>query len=149
MSTFADKLDTLRQAEETALAASHRAAHALDREPDLHASVVEPFVKWRDHLPGNPQMVKNLTADFIAEVTERGLGLVLTDDGRLRVVDPGLRDAAADAHAEYAAASGERAKFEEDNREALAAEVERAEAQRLRDALDSGDLATVRDVVNA
>jgi hypothetical protein len=123
---------------------------ARERSEDLAARVrgewrtsealLKPWWSRRDRSPTTEEL-REWTADPIAQVTERGLALALDSPGHraLAVVDPALRDEAADARKRYAAARQRRIAFERAHADGLKFERAKAEAERLRDTLAESD----------
>ena len=162
MGKLADNLGTLNAAVADAAAARDE---ARQQATDYHveresAEAAAPLAKyWRQHGAGtvgdvhgeHRQAVEDMTAELVRRVQEDGLILLPVNPAfpaaGVRVYDPSRRDALADAEATLAEARADLATFKSKNADALRAERDAEEHQRLRDAIDSADPAALRDAL--
>jgi hypothetical protein len=156
---YAAQLADLKAQVETASERESAARHALTRDrykaaqevtADLVAYEKAIYFKSADATPlaDRPARVRDLTDAFCDAVKERGLIVAaLGTGGGVQIQDPALEHGWVEANAALKAAGKAVSLFERDHADDLEAERKATLSDRLRSALESGDIDVAREVL--
>ena len=137
--------------------AQARYSAALDtlRRQDHHGTAVDVLTPLYDYHHGvetrqrepDPAELRRLTADACERIVDEGLVLAVPTPGQAQIVDPSFEDEVRNALAALNAARDERDEYEAATRDERQAEVKKAEADKIKQALTGDDPDAIREAL--